>query len=60
MKTTIMNSNPLTAFIQLFVAWYFAFVSIINANIIPIILSSIASTMAIINYYYQIKKNKKQ
>jgi hypothetical protein len=31
----------------------------INITIIPIVLSSIASLMAIVNYYYQIKKNKK-
>jgi hypothetical protein len=30
----------------------------INITLIPIVFSSIASILACINYYYQIKKNK--
>lgn len=39
-------------------SWLLGFIGISTLSIIPIILSSAASTMAIIHYYYQIKKNK--
>lgn len=31
----------------------------INPQMVPLILSSVASVFAIVNYYYSIKKNKK-
>jgi len=37
--------------------WFFGFIGT-SLGIIPIVLSSAASLMAIINYWYQIKKNK--
>jgi hypothetical protein len=40
------------------VSWICGFISL-NITMVPIILSSIASVLACINYYYQIKKNKK-
>lgn len=44
--------------ITLFTGWYFAFASLVSLNWIPVTLSSVASVMAIVNYYYQIKKNR--
>jgi hypothetical protein len=43
----------LTAF-----GWIAGFIGLASMSLIPIILSSIASLMAIVNYWYQIKKNK--
>jgi hypothetical protein len=43
----------------LIIGWIFAFFTWVNPSIIPIILSAAASIMACVNYYYQIKKNKK-
>ena len=39
-------------------SWLFGLISL-PITTIPIILSSIASIMACINYYYQIRKHKK-
>jgi hypothetical protein len=44
--------------ITLFTSWYFALATIVSMGWVPLILSSVASIMAIINYYYQIKKNR--
>jgi hypothetical protein len=40
-------------------SWVAGFIGAVSWNVVPIALSSIASVMAIINYYYQIKKNRK-
>lgn len=40
-------------------SWVAAFISLTSLSIIPIILSSVASILACVNYYYQIRKNKK-
>lgn len=66
-----MQHNPMTAFISLLVSWYFTFISWLQIHssivltvtwvqFIPIILSSIASGLAIINYIYQIRNNSKR
>lgn len=39
--------------------WIAGFIGIASMSLIPIILSSVASLMAIVHYYYQIKKNRK-
>jgi len=52
-----MNEHT-TGVIGLFMGWYFAFIGFVSLNWLPMLLSSIASIMAIINYYYQIKKNR--
>jgi hypothetical protein len=57
MKLAMDNGN--TGHVYMVVSWLFGFVGAVSWNIIPIILSSAASIMAIVNYYYQIKKNKK-
>lgn len=51
-----MNNN--FGIVTLFGSWYFTLVSITGIHWVPVALSSIASLMAIINYYYQIKKNR--
>jgi len=51
-----MSNYP--GIIGLFVGWYFCFASLVSLNWVPVVLSSIASLMAIVNYYYQIKKNR--
>lgn len=38
--------------------WVTGFIGLVSLSAVPIILSSIASLMAIVNYYYQIKKTK--
>jgi hypothetical protein len=45
--------------IGLISGWLLGFIGAVSLGTIPIILSSIASVMAIVNYYYQIRKNKK-
>lgn len=45
--------------VGLIFGWCLGFIGAISLGWVPIALSSIASAMAIINYYYQIKKNKK-
>lgn len=51
--------NQQHALPELITAWIFGFIGFISFNTVPIILSSIASILAIVNYYYQIKKNRK-
>ena len=51
--------NGTIGHIGLIYGWILGFIGATSLGIIPIALSSIASLMAIINYYYQIKKNKK-
>ena len=57
MKHTM--DNPNVGPIGLISGWLLGFIGAVSLGTIPIILSSVASAMAIINYYYQIKKNKK-
>lgn len=47
-----------TGIVELFIGWYFAFVGLVSPHWIPMTLSSLASIMAIVNYYFQIKKNR--
>lgn len=53
------HTNGSIGTMGLIVGWIFTFFTWVNPSIIPVILSSVASIMAAINYYYQIKKNKK-
>lgn len=55
--TRTMNEQSL-GITGLFMGWYFGLVSYISFHWIPATLSSIASLMAIINYFYQIRKNR--
>lgn len=57
MKLEMDNGN--TGHVCMIVSWMLGFIGAVSWNIVPIILSSVASIMAIINYYYQIKKNKR-
>jgi hypothetical protein len=57
MKQAMDNAN--TGHVGLTIGWILGFVGATSLNWIPIVLSSAASIMAIVNYYYQIKKNKK-
>lgn len=52
--------NPNLGPLGLVTGWFFGIVGTFNAGIIPLILSSIATSMAIVNYYYQIKKHKNE
>lgn len=54
-----MNQKSVAAY-ELAISWYFGVIGAITLHTIPIILSSVASLMAIINYYYQIKKNRQK
>jgi len=56
MKLEMDNGN--TGHFFMVVSWLLGFIGAVSWNMLPIALSSIASVMAIINYYYQIKKNK--
>lgn len=56
MNRILMNEQR--GVVELFIGWYFGFIGFVSMNWLPMILSSIASVMAIINYYYQIKKNR--
>jgi hypothetical protein len=58
MKQTMDNAIP--GHIGLIAGWVLGFIGATSLGIIPIALSSLASLMAIINYYYQIRKNKKE
>lgn len=51
--------SPQIGKVGLIFGWVLGFIGATSLGIIPIVLSSIASVMAIINYYYQIKKNRK-
>jgi hypothetical protein len=44
--------------VGLFMSWYFGFIGFVSLNWLPMVLSSAASIMAIVNYYFQIKKNR--
>jgi hypothetical protein len=57
MNRTVMNDHT-TGIIGLFMGWYFGFIGFVSVNWVPMVLSSIASLMAIVNYYYLIKKNR--
>lgn len=57
MKQTMDNAT--TGHVGLIAGWIFGFIGATSLGVIPIVLSSLASVMAIVNYYYQIKKNKK-
>lgn len=57
MKQTM--DNQAVGPVGLIIGWLFGFIGMVSLGTIPIILSSIASAMAIVNYYYQIKKNKR-
>lgn len=57
MKYTM--DHPTLGPVGLIFGWLLGFIAAISWNVLPIVLSSAASIMAIINYYYQIKKNKK-
>jgi hypothetical protein len=57
MKLTMDNGT--TGHVGLITGWVLGFIGATSLGIIPIALSSLASLMAIVNYYYQIKKNKK-
>ena len=57
-KTMFRTDMNETAPIKLILGWYFTFASVVSGSWIPVVLSSIASIMAIVNYYYQIKKNR--
>ena len=61
MKTALLTTNNklMKAHVFLAAGWVFSVLSIMSLNTIPIILSSIASIFAIINYYQQIKKRNK-
>jgi hypothetical protein len=50
--------HPTVGPVGLIFGWMLGFIAFISVEKVPIILSSIASLMAIVNYYYQIKKNK--
>lgn len=45
--------NPQTGFFGLILGWFFAVNSFFTVNLIPIVLSSLASIMAILHYYFQ-------
>lgn len=51
-----MNFEHLKGHVLTAMSWMFA---IIQPSIIPLILSSTASVMACVSYYFQIKKNRK-
>lgn len=57
MKQAMDNAN--TGHVGLIIGWIFGFIGATSLGWLPIILSSVASIMAIVNYYYQIKKNKR-
>jgi hypothetical protein len=57
MKQTM--DHAITGHVGLICGWILGFIGATSLGIVPIVLSSIASLLAIINYYYQIKKNKK-
>lgn len=57
MNRTLMNEHSV-GIVGLFISWYFGFIGFVSLNWVPMLLSSAASIMAIINYYYQIRKNK--
>lgn len=56
MKLEMDNGN--TGHFFMVISWLFGFIGAVSWNMLPIFLSSVASVMAIVNYYYQIKKNK--
>ena len=62
MKTMSDNNhntgNRILDFGLMSVSWICG-IMVWNITIIPLVLSSAASLMAIVHYYYQIKKNKK-
>lgn len=49
------NGRAFLGHLGTIMGWMFAMV---NPSVIPIVLSSIASVMACINYYFSIKKNR--
>jgi hypothetical protein len=51
--------HPNLGHVGLVCGWLLGFIGATSLGIIPIVLSSVASLLAIVNYYYQIKKNKK-
>lgn len=51
--------GPNLGHVGLIFGWCLGFIGAVSLEKVPIILSSIASLLAIVNYYYQIKKNKK-
>lgn len=57
MKHTMDHQN--IGPVGLIIGWLLGFIAAVSWNVVPIVLSSAASIMAIINYYYQIKKNRK-
>lgn len=57
MKLVMDNVN--NGHVLTIISWLLGFIGAVSWNIVPIVLSSAASIMAIINYYYQIKKNRK-
>jgi hypothetical protein len=54
MKQTM--DHPTLGPVGLICGWILGFIGATSLGVIPIVLSSVASLMAIINYYYQIKK----
>lgn len=51
------HKNTILGHLMTAMSWMF---TVLKPETIPIILSSIASAMAIVNYYYSIKKNRKR
>lgn len=58
MKTMSDTGHRMYEIGTMIFSWIFGLISL-PVTAIPIILSSIASVMACINYYYQIRKHKK-
>lgn len=52
------NTSSASGYVLTLFGWITGFIGVASMSLLPIILSSIASAMAIVNYYYQIKKNK--
>lgn len=50
------HKNTILGHICTLMSWMF---TVIKPEVIPIILSCVSSTLAAINYYYSIKKNRK-
>jgi hypothetical protein len=46
-------------FLVVFFSWVSTWLSVITLDAIPIILSSVLSIFGIVNYFYQIRKNKR-
>lgn len=60
-KYTMSDNNTHSAggYVLTIFGWIAGFIGIASMSLIPIVLSSLASIMACIHYYYQIKKNRK-